>query len=394
MCAEKASFSSCMGCVKSLVNFEKNTPEFMPAITRPTLMLDEQRVIENIRQVKSKADAHKVLFRPHFKTHQSGVVGQWFRQEGVEAITVSSVDMAFYFAAHGWYDITIAFPLNVNQMEMINLLASRIRLTVIIDNDQQALALVSSMQNPINVMIELDTGHRRTGIDAADTSSIARLADKLDRAPDITLTGLLTHAGHTYKAVGYQAIEAIALVAYEKMSAARERLGYPGLLLSWGDTPSCSMLEMLPPFDEWRPGNFVFFDVMQYHIGSCRIDQIAVALYCPVVSVYPERHQMVVHAGAVHLSKDFIDAEDGFSLYGYLVRPETDGWSDPLPGAWLCSISQEHGVIQFISGSPMLFRPGDMVGILPVHSCLAADTMGGYCTLSGNLVPMFRKSFV
>jgi len=366
----------------------------MPIIKKPTLMLNAQRAIENIRQMKRKADAHQVLFRPHFKTHQSGVVGQWFSQEGVKAITVSSVDMAFYFAAHGWDDITIAFPLNINQMEMINLLASRIRLTVIIDNDYQASALVSSLRCPANVMIELDTGHGRSGMDAADPSSIARLADKLDRGSNIKLTGLLTHAGHTYKAIGFQAIESIAFAAYERMNAARDFLGKPGLLLSWGDTPSCSMLERLPPFDEWRPGNFVFYDIMQYQIGACRFDQIAVALYCPVVSVYPERHQMVVHAGAVHLSKDFIAADNGFSLYGYLVRPETDGWSDPMPGAWLSSVSQEHGVIQFISGSPMPFMPGDMVGILPVHSCLAADAMGGYCTLSGSLISMFRKPFI
>ena len=57
-----------------------------------------------------RAAAADVDFRPHFKTHRSREVGRWFRDFGVAAITVSSVDMAQYFSNDGWDDITIAFP--------------------------------------------------------------------------------------------------------------------------------------------------------------------------------------------------------------------------------------------------------------------------------------------
>ncbi len=40
-----------------------------------------------------KARINDVVFRPHFKTHQSHKIGQWFRNEGVNAITVSSIKM-------------------------------------------------------------------------------------------------------------------------------------------------------------------------------------------------------------------------------------------------------------------------------------------------------------
>lgn len=364
----------------------------MQNIAKPTLLLDALKARDNIRRMKIKADAHKAFFRPHFKTHQSGVVGGWFRREGVAAIAVSSVDMAFYFAQHGWNDITIAFPLNIRDMERINRLASQLSLTLIVDNVHQAEALRSQMLFPVNVMIELDTGQGRTGIEAGDSDAIVRLAAVLDAAPNVRLTGLLTHAGQTYQAKGKTAIEAIAAEAFEKMSVAKNRLGRPDLLLSWGDTPSCSMLDRLPPFDEWRPGNFVFYDVMQYHIGSCSLDQVAVALLCPVVGVYPSRNQAVVQAGAVHLSGDFIAAEADFRNYGYVVQLGDAGWSVPLPGAWLASLSQEHGIIRFLPGKPIPFSPGDLVAILPIHSCLTADTMGGYLSLSGETIPMFNKA--
>src|SRR6476620_10300974 len=89
-------------------------------ITRPTLLLDEARCRRNIERMASKARRSNVRFRPHFKTHQSAQIGEWFREAGVNAITVSSVKMAEYFASHGWDDITIAFPANWREIEAIN----------------------------------------------------------------------------------------------------------------------------------------------------------------------------------------------------------------------------------------------------------------------------------
>jgi D-serine deaminase-like pyridoxal phosphate-dependent protein len=83
------------------------------AIQKPTLLLSRQRAMANIEKMAQKALHSGVRFRPHFKTHQSAQVGEWFREFGVEAITVSSVEMALYFAQHGWRDITIAFPVNL-----------------------------------------------------------------------------------------------------------------------------------------------------------------------------------------------------------------------------------------------------------------------------------------
>ncbi len=78
-------------------------------------------------QMAQKAKAHNLIFRPHFKTHQSAEIGNWFKDEGVNKITVSSVQMAEYFAESGWKDILIAFPVNIRETEQINRLASKIK---------------------------------------------------------------------------------------------------------------------------------------------------------------------------------------------------------------------------------------------------------------------------
>ena len=85
----------------------------MIEIIRPTFVIDKKICLNNIEKMTQKAADNGLRFRPHFKTHQSAEIGEWFRSFGVNAITVSSLQMAKYFAANGWKDITLAFPVNI-----------------------------------------------------------------------------------------------------------------------------------------------------------------------------------------------------------------------------------------------------------------------------------------
>ncbi|MCD6346711.1 MAG: alanine racemase, partial [Bacteroidales bacterium] len=101
----------------------------MLEISVPTLLIDEEKVKRNINRMLAKARDHACTLRPHFKTHQSVEIGEWFRDKGVEKITVSSFDMALKFASAGWNDITVAFPVNILEISKINIIASTIDLT-------------------------------------------------------------------------------------------------------------------------------------------------------------------------------------------------------------------------------------------------------------------------
>ena len=105
-------------------------------IIKPTLLLDKGKALQNINCMADKAKRNSIRFRPHFKTHQSAQIGEWFREFGVNAITVSSVEMAMYFAQHGWKDITIAFPVNILEIDNINKLASSIQLNLLVESEQ------------------------------------------------------------------------------------------------------------------------------------------------------------------------------------------------------------------------------------------------------------------
>jgi len=48
-------------------------------ITKPTLVLSTEIAQRNIENMARKAKNLGLTFRPHFKTHQSVEVGEWFR---------------------------------------------------------------------------------------------------------------------------------------------------------------------------------------------------------------------------------------------------------------------------------------------------------------------------
>ncbi|MBN2614443.1 MAG: alanine racemase [Bacteroidales bacterium] len=352
----------------------------MMHFTKPVFLVDKFRAESNIDRMLAKAKRSSVVFRPHFKTHQSLEVGQLFSQKGITQITVSSVSMARFFAADGWQDITIAFPLNILEMDELNQLAKQVHLNVLVESTGVAHRLNVQAQAPMGVFIKIDTGYHRTGLLPKQTDEIDAILKILRTSGDLSFKGFLTHAGNTYHAKGKEEILEIKASAEAQLNSLKKKYihEFPDLMLSYGDTPSCSLADDFPELDEIRPGNFVYYDVMQYHLGSCSLSDIAVALACPVVAVHPDRNELVVYGGGVHLSKEFIAADRGFQLFGYVVRLNDDGrWTDPIAGAYVSSLSQEHGIVRMPSEELKKWEPGDVLGILPVHSCMTADLMKG-----------------
>ena len=355
-------------------------------IQRPTLLLDQQRAMANLEKMTRKAQRSGIRFRPHFKTHQSAQLGEWFREFGIGAITVSSVEMALYFARHGWQDITIAFPVNILEIEAINRLAGQIELGLLVESAATVDFLAQNLRAEAGIWLKVDTGYGRTGVNWSDFDRLTALARQVETTPQLALRGLLTHAGHTYRARSQAEVEAIYHDTVARMQAIRDRLAAAGLgrvELSIGDTPGCSVVENLSAVDEIRPGNFIFYDLMQLQIGTCREEDIAVAVACPVVAKHPAQHKLIIYGGAVHLSKEFLTADDGSSIFGY-VAPLTDiGWGPRLENVFVSGLSQEHGVIQAEADAINRFQLGEVVAILPVHSCLTVNLLGKYLTLAG-----------
>jgi len=376
----------------------KSTSTFLRQLgfTHPGILVDEEQARSNIRLMVEKAQANSVLFRPHFKTHHSSDVGKWFSEEGVTAITVSSVKMAEYFAAHGWYDITIAFLLNPLEWPRIKQLAIQLKkhggsLALTIDSLTTANWLSKQSEIPLGVWIKFDAGYGRTGVGWQDHATLKSIVEQLeDKFP---IHGLLTHSGHSYHTESRQELRLIWNRTRHRMEAAQQFLGRE-LILSVGDTPCCRSLEKLAGVQEIRPGNFVFYDLMQWSQGVCETRELAAAAVCPVVGVYPDRNRIVIHGGAVHLSKESIGGSSGQDVFGYLGALSPQGSDNTqklvLDEAPVISLSQEHGTIEIPTKKHERYfgemEIGDLVLVWPVHSCLTCNLAEEYRTMTGTIL--------
>ena len=341
-----------------------------------------------------KAASHGLLFRPHFKTHQSADVSEWFRDAGVRAITVSSLQMAAYFARHRWDDITIASLFNPAWTVEINSFAEFTTLNLLVDRQDTFSAIADVLEHTHHFFIKVDNGYGRAGISSGDSASVLGLAQLIDSHPRHRFAGILIHQGDNYKITDTAALAEAHrrnLVRLKPL-VAEMKAHFPEAICSWGDTPSCVVADDFSIVDEIRPGNFVFFDVMQLSAGICNPGEIALTLLAPVVGVYPAEGRMILNAGAVHLSKERITGRGIYDGYGLVATIHGAARGEILFDLAVSDLWQEHARV---TGPPELiatFRPGDVVGIIPVHSCLTADLMKGYLLPTGEHLPMMSSS--
>lgn len=287
--------------------------------------------------------------------------------------------MARYFNQHGWKDITIAFPYNPLECMEISELARRCSINILIESTESLVHANATIDSPVGYFIKIDVGTHRTGVDYHNKKLIEKLVSSSNEK--IKFKGFLAHAGHTYAAKDTGTIRHIFDKSGTILGTLRENFGG---ITSYGDTPSCSIMKEFSMFDELRPGNFIFYDWMQYRIGSCHIKQIGVCFLCPVVAKHIERQELVIFGGAVHFSMDTVtDGEE--RSFGKIVALTPNGWGTDIIGN-VDRLSQEHGIVKMSKERIVRTKVGDMVGVIPIHSCLSADLQGYYLSTEGNRI--------
>ncbi|GAB2608274.1 alanine racemase [Belliella aquatica] len=355
---------------------------YLSQITSPTLLINEAICRNNLQTMANKAKKHGLKLIPHFKTGQSKAIGKWAKEYGITEITVSSIKMAKYFCQNGWENIHIAFPFNPLEIELLQELTKQNKISIQLVNEAVAESLNMSLDFPVEFFIEIDAGYGRTGVEATDFGMIEGILRKAKESEKLIFKGFYIHAGHSYYEKDISKIYEETRLALNMLKT-KYSSEYPYLVTRIGDTPGCSTMEDFGDIDEMGPGNFVFYDLTQAQIGSCQKSDIAVALAAPVVDIKKDKKTILVHAGGVHLAKDVLMESDGSKNFGEIVFLNENGWTMPESRSFVKSISQEHGIIQASDELLEKIKVGDLLGILPVHSCMTADCMKSYLSLDG-----------
>jgi D-serine deaminase-like pyridoxal phosphate-dependent protein len=350
----------------------------------PVLLLDKEKCLGNLDKMARKAAGQKLSFRPHCKTHQSAEIANWTRDFGVNSITVSSFPMARYFAQSGWKDILVAFPFQPGETENLIGISGLCRLSILVDSPA-ALPFLNHIPNRVDVYVDVDTGYGRTGIRTENPELMEQIIVKVQGNPHLEFRGFYCHAGHSYKARDLEEADGIHRKALGDLGGLKKLFKQYDPRILYGDTPNCSMQEDFGEIDEITAGNFFFYDLVQNSLGACCLEEIAVALECPVAGRYPAGERILIHGGGIHFSKESMSYK-GSPVFGRLVHRTEQGWTIPEDERFLTGLSQEHGIIE--PGGKLIreVNIGDLLLFLPVHSCMSANLMREYWTLDGTRI--------
>ena len=321
----------------------------------PYLRVDIARLDANITQVADAARLAGRDLRPHAKTHKTVQIAQRQLQAGAAGLTVATLGEAEVFADAGVTDLFLALPIwpDANRAARLRALADRVSLRLAVDSVEGARHLASCLDGaPASILIEVDSGQHRTGVDPTHVAAIAEAA----REAGLDVIGAFTFPGHSYSP------DATASAATDESRALAEAgrqlrgAGIEPVVLSGGSTPSLEASLASPgATTELRPGVYVFGDAQQWELGRTTPDRIALTCRATVISHAGGR--MILDSGSKALGADRAPYAQGF---GRLLED---------PAARIVQLSEHHAVVQTERSHPL----GTVVDVVPNHVCNAVN---------------------
>lgn len=337
----------------------------------PSLVIDWDRMQRNITNMQQVADEAGIKLRPHTKTHKTPLISHLQMNAGARGITVAKLGEAEVMNAGGVDDILIAFPLQgAPKMERLLHLAERANVRVSLDSRKVAQDISDAARargTKIGVYVEVDVGLGRVG--AAHHEGARDLVREIVELPGIDFLGIMTHAGHTYKAKTLEEVQQLGREEGEWMVETADLIRADGIQvqeISVGSTPTARYSSQVKGVTEMRPGTYVFYDTTQVLKYACTWDDCAQTILTTVVVKHPDR--LIFDCGSKTLSSD--GAPNG--LYGTVKGyPHLEIWR----------LNEEHATVR-IAGEGLLPEIGDKVEIIPNHACAVMNLHDTFVAVS------------
>jgi D-serine deaminase-like pyridoxal phosphate-dependent protein len=362
----------------------------------PAFVIKLTQLRRNCGVIAQRAKDAGIALRPHVKTTKCVEAariqveeGPWpvSPEDGTEHPAVVASTMAeaeAMFSEGGIQDITLGMPVDVSRAGLARLLRLHRdvqHLRVLVDHSEQVAALRAALEaspegKPMGLFVAIDCGYGREGVSVTGGAEAAIELAKHVCGPVLQLTGVYSHSGNAYNNHGRHgacetAVQEATLAG--KTAEAMRKAGIRVPVVSVGSTPSmCSMgsyagLAALG-VTEVHPGNYCLLDRQQQCSGA--LDErcgmgIACFVAARVLSHYPERNELLIHAGGTAMHKD--SGGEGVSFWG-----ELDGFGGTLV---VSRLSQEHGIVSSRDGSDLPWKDlpiGSLVKVYPNHSCMTA----------------------
>lgn len=342
----------------------------------PCVIVDYQRLVQNIISIQKVADDNRIELRPHIKTHKCLEIARLQLENGAAGITCAKTEEALVFAKDGVSSITVAYPV-IDEPKLIRLISTcrqlDIELGIVVDSKygvRNISKIAAQFEKVVKIFIKIDVGLHRCGLQKNDPE-IIKLAQSIKQQSYLEFAGLLAHAGHSYAAKNREEIREITDTEKSDLIHVKNELNKNGIgvpEISVGSTPTVLATNNFDGVTEIRPGNYVFMDNTPLRLGLISDDRIALKVLATVVSKNDE--YFIIDAGAKILSSDTGAHGSGGDIGFGLAYPLEESYKQD-DFLVVCRLSEEHGFLK--RNKSINLSIGQKILIVPNHSCAVTN---------------------
>ena len=239
----------------------------------PALVLDLDKLEQNIAAMRASLAATKVAARPHAKTHKSAEISKMQIAAGAVGICTAKLSEAETLYAAGVQKICMTTA-NVSKSKIQRAMNLRkknrdfIQAVDLPDNARDLSDAAKAAGITADVVVDVAVG-TRSGVPAGDQA--LALAQMVDKLPNLKFRGMLAYDGGAQHIKGYQARHDQSLARYQDATKTFERMKASGLnteIFSGGGTGTYNIMTKVPGFTDVQVGSYVFMDTQYLEIGN------------------------------------------------------------------------------------------------------------------------------
>ncbi len=242
------------------------------ALSTPALVLDLDRLEANIASLAAHAAANGYALRPVVKIHKSARIAQMQIAAGAIGVGCSTIAEAEAMVAGGVTDLflftTVVTEPKLDRLAALNSAAER--LIVATDDAQNVGQLNEAARRsgkPIEVLVDVEVGDRRTGVPAP--ADAVALAQAITESDGLEYAGVQGYCGTHQVTPSYAERHRLGMVVLDRLSEAIEALDHAGLpprVVSGGGTGTHDIDHERGLLTEVQAGSYVVLDVNYFGV--------------------------------------------------------------------------------------------------------------------------------
>jgi D-serine deaminase-like pyridoxal phosphate-dependent protein len=332
----------------------------------PALILDLPAAHRNITKMAERLKPMPAKLRPHIKVHKSPELAKMQMEAGAIGISTATVWEAIVMVRSG---IDSVFIVNTvagrEKLAAVAAIARDADVMIAVDDAQNAADIAAAARtagSTVGVLIEVDTGMDRAGVDTAEEAvELARLLATMDGVKLLGVTGYEGHCSLTperdLRAQRQKVAMSLLVESAEKIRAA----GLPCPIVSAGGTATWDWTATTPGVTEIQAGSYAVMD--NFHAPMAGDFEKALTVLSTVISRPPDR--VIVDAGNKSLGAPALTTIRGHDLTGM-------------------RFDEEHGL--FIADARYPLHVGDVVELVPGYAPGTVNWYDAYHVVDGDRV--------